>query len=510
MLRQRAKNDKLSKDTAIFITAGNNQNVWISTTNGIKTTGNGKDNSNFVTDTSIPSSLQKHCIALGLNSNKTKAWFYDRKNMSLIGMDVQSRKTHKITVRDLNNNELTKINLSIGMLKPYKTGFIFLIDYKGIFYYDSDSAIARQIIDVPYHVTNVAIANQNRIFIKLHFAYTNIGFVDSNSKWVRSSTPLDSVEWSCIFPDTVNKCYWLGGVKQLYQYDENFKLIRRFIDNDGVPGIDVLCIQQDEYGNIWFNNSDGDISRLNPRTGVITILSEKDGYHRHIFQWCPANVKDKLGNLYFLGQEGIDKIVPGKIDSFPPAIVYMKSLAINNRPIDLPTGINNLHTLKLEYYQSPISIETGVIDFYSPGKSSIRYRLESISENWQYAPANYTIRFEKLPPGKYRLVIQASNTGNNFTGTENILFIVISPAFYKTWWFMGLIALLYTWLSLWNYPLPVERKISFTTADFCKGHAACRNAAENNSTGDAGIAYPNESSFYFQFAEFNQSFHPTK
>ncbi|HTE27366.1 sensor histidine kinase [Flavitalea sp.] len=435
------RDGKGQEDGILFISKGNGQKVWASTIRGIKTPGYGTDKSNLLKDTSIPSSLQNHCIALGINDQKTKAWFYDWKNMSLIGMDLQSRKLLTIIVRDLNNKEFSKINLLATTIKPYKNGFIFLIDYKGIFYYDSDSTVARQIIDLPYHVTNVAMAVQNRIFLRLHFGYTNLSFVESGKKWTRSSTPLDSVEWSCIFYDSINKSYWVGGVKQLYHYDGNFKLIKRYIDNDGLAGNDVLSIQQDEHGHIWFNSSDGDISRLNTESDVITILSEKDGYKRQVFSWMPPHVRDESGNLYFLGHDGIDKIEPDKIDRFPPAIVYMKSLAINQQPIDLPTGINNLHTLKLKYDQSPIAIETGVIDFYSKGKSSIRYRLEGINENWQYAPGNYSIRFEKLPPGKYRLVIQASNSGNNFTGPENILFIAISPAFYKTWWFMALMAL---------------------------------------------------------------------
>ena len=69
------------------------------------------------------------------------------------------------------------------------------------------------------------------------------------------------------------------------------------------------------------------------------------------------------------------------------------------------------------------------------GKSYIRYKLQGRDENWQYAPANYTIRYEELPPDKYRLLLQAGNAGNEFTGPVKSLLIIISPAFWNTWWF---------------------------------------------------------------------------
>jgi len=131
--------------------------------------------------------------------------------------------------------------------------------------------------------------------------------------------------------------------------------------------------------------------------------------------------------------------------------VYLQSLEVNQQTPLLTTGVNNLKELSLKYFQSSITIETGVIDYYLKGKSSIRYKLEEINDNWQYAPANYSIRFEKLPPGKYKLVIQAANSGNNFNGPEKILIIDISPAFWNTWWFRATailcaLVLIYGWM----------------------------------------------------------------
>jgi hypothetical protein len=66
----------------------------------------------------------------------------------------------------------------------------------------------------------------------------------------------------------------------------------------------------------------------------------------------------------------------------------------------------------------------------------MRYKLEQEgkAEAWQYGPANYTIRFEDLQPGKYTLRMQASNAALQFNGPEKALSIRINPPWYGTWW----------------------------------------------------------------------------
>src|SRR6185436_5301014 len=101
----------------------------------------------------------------------------------------------------------------------------------------------------------------------------------------------------------------------------------------------------------------------------------------------------------------------------------------------LSAGTNNITELSLRYFQNNISVETGIIDYYSKGQNRIRYKLEGVDTNWQYAPAYYTIRYERLTPRNYKLVMHASNAANEFVGPEKIISMHITPAFWDTWWF---------------------------------------------------------------------------
>ena len=131
------------------------------------------------------------------------------------------------------------------------------------------------------------------------------------------------------------------------------------------------------------------------------------------------------------------QINPRRVLLCTPSTIYFSALNINYKPFTLSTGVNNLRDLSLSYDQNSISIETGIIDYYSMGKSHLRYELEAEGKTaeWQYGPAYFTIRYDGLRPGNYRLVLQSSNASNEFTGLEKILNIKISPAFWDTWWF---------------------------------------------------------------------------
>ena len=174
---------------------------------------------------------------------------------------------------------------------------------------------------------------------------------------------------------------------------------------------------------------------------------------------------------------GLYRIQPERYASAPASSVYLRSLAINRKQFSLSTGINNLEELSLQHNQNIISIETGIIDYYAKGKGRLRYKLEreGKDEDWQYAPAYYTIRYDGLAPGSYRLVMQSSNASNEFNGLEKILMIHIIPPFWETWWFRILTAILaialiygiiqYRSRSLRKQNVQLEEKVTLRTKE---------------------------------------------
>ena len=247
--------------------------------------------------------------------------------------------------------------------------------------------------------------------------------------------------------DEKDQTHWVSFKNELVHFDKAFKKIKAYGQEDGYNAA-IYNMQKDNAGNLWFSDLMDQIGRLNMATSNITYLSEADGFQKQNFDWYAPGAKDANGNLYFGSGGWVDenvglyRIQPEIFASAPASSVYLRSLAINQKPFSLSIGVNNLEELSLRYDQNTISIETGIIDFHSKGKDRLRYKLEGKGkvEDWQYAPAYYTIRYDGLAPGSYRLVMQSSNAGNEFNGPEKILIITISPPFWETWWFRMLAA----------------------------------------------------------------------
>jgi len=451
----------------ISIVQGEHGMIWINTNDGI----NAYDPVTGITKQmgreDFPGLYTPDLVAIASDSVSRKIWFWDSEKEKFYEMDAVSRESKEIFFKDLLHQKIDNPHLNYRSVSRYKKGFIFLMNKKGIFTLNCDSAVAQQIIHVPYHVTNMALIGEKKLFLRLHFAFTNLSFREVNGKWERTATALDSIEWASIFFDDADQSYWVGGIKTLYHYDKDFRLIRRYTDKDGLAGIDVLAILKDNSGNIWLTDSDGQITRLNAQSGLLTHITEYDGYAKQKSDWNPPVFKDTRGELYFAGFERLDRINPDKIGLYPAPAVYFKSLYAYQKELPLDAGVDNLKELSLEYFQSPLVIETGTIDYYSKGTSNIRYKLEDINADWQYAPANYTIRYEKLPPGRYTLVIQASNSGNNFSGPEKKIVITVNPPFWNTWWFrimafLSVVAFIYLFLRYRlkeKYHWQIERSI---------------------------------------------------
>ena len=395
----------------------------------------------------LPGIKMKTLIApIMIDSMTQKAWL--GTDEGLFATDMPTKKSHPVTYRNQVNQLIPRLNGPIP--KAYKKTIIVTGSYgnqQGILILNTDSNIAHQVLSFPDNTFNpfFTIGVSDRlIFLKgQDDPVNNQTYTKINGKWVHTPTPIDSIVWSAIRYDEKDSTYWVAGERQLFHFDKNFRIIRQYGQGNGLPEFTIESMIPDNKRNIWFN-TDRSIHQLNTETGVIAMLSEKDGFEKQHFSPGTDAEKDGSGNIYFPGGLygiGFNQIDPDKFIS-PASSMYLQSLEINQKPFPLSTGVNNLQELSLKFFQNKITIETGIIDYYSKGSSHIRYKLEGVNDNWQYGPANYTIRYDGLPPGKYTLVMQASNAANEFIGPMKSLLIHISPPFWKTWWFISLVVII--------------------------------------------------------------------
>lgn len=381
---------------------------------------------------------------LAIDSTFQKAWIFVFPAGGLYTVDLPSLKCYPLTTKDLTGRIHSLDNTTdIITTRIYKKGYLFIGSTDGnegssVFAVNKDSFSARELISFGNtNVNDIATDGDSTIFLRVEDSKVNLSYRLIQGRYVQIHTPIDSIPWIGIYYNKADETWWVSGAYlQLLHFDKNFHLLHNYTQSDGISDIQIHSVITDNKGNVWFNGSSSYISQLDVKTGIITRLSAKDGYIKQPNYPVYGCLKDDYGSLYFLGYNGMDKINPN-LYKFLPTNAYIKSIDIKQFRIPTATGVNDIKKLSLKYFQNTINIETGAIDFYSQGKGAIRYRLLSKSrkEIWRYAPANYSIHYEELPPGKYTLQMQAGNAGNEFTGPIKNLLLGISPPFWATWWF---------------------------------------------------------------------------
>ncbi|MEO7394137.1 MAG: adenylate/guanylate cyclase domain-containing protein, partial [Chitinophagaceae bacterium] len=392
--------------------------------------------------------------------------------LNMYEMDINTRKCRPIIFMN-GSKQVDSIYTEPIWTKSYKNGFLLSDEHHGIFEIKGDNLFAELLLPFKENISieKVILYEDRYLFLKnwrqkgtfpLNFSFEN-----KNGKWERITHLLDSLEWTYIFFNKKDQTHWVGFKYELVHYDKNFHVLKTYREEDGYNG-SVQNMLADNDGNLWLTNLKNQLGRLNTATGIFTTLSETEGFQKQNYDWHGPAAKDVLGNLYFGGMNidaesgGLDRIRPEKYSSGKPSYVYLRSLTINQKPFPLSVGVNIVEELSLGYNQNTINIETGIIDFYSKGKSRLRYKLEvnNKDQDWQYAPAYHSIRYEGLSPGNYKLVMQASNAGNEFNGPEKILTITIHPPFWQTWWFriIAIVALLLSFYGIYRWRTATLRK----------------------------------------------------
>jgi hypothetical protein len=121
--------------------------------------------------------------------------------------------------------------------------------------------------------------------------------------------------------------------------------------------------------------------------------------------------------------------------------VQLTALQINNEPQDgllynslIKDPLSLLSKIDLPFNKNYLRFEFAAMLYNQPQKTKYRYQLEGIDDDWIENGNNNIVSYTALRPGKYKLLINA--TDNNGIWSPNIkeIAIVIHPPFWATWW----------------------------------------------------------------------------
>lgn len=282
--------------------------------------------------------------------------------------------------------------------------------------------------------------------------------------------------------ETTDGTLWVGAYGGLTRIKNN--VLTSFTTDDGLSSNFVRSLYEDSNNTLWVGSYDGGLTRLKDgkftryttneglfNDGVFQILEDSRGWfwmssNRGIYRVSkqqlndfaegkithiesvayskadglletecnggqqPAGIKTGDGELWFPTQGGVAVIKPDSIKTNPLAPpVIIEAAKIDNADVTLND------TIKIAPGKNNLEISYTALSFIKPEFVKFKYKLEGLNEDWIEAGDRRAAYYSYLPPGSYTFHVIAANSDGVWNTQGAKVKIIVSPPFYRTWWF---------------------------------------------------------------------------
>jgi len=220
---------------------------------------------------------------------------------------------------------------------------------------------------------------------------------------------------------------WFGANNGLNKFDRSTGKFTIFTEYKGLSG--VISILGDDHKILWMSTRNG-ITKFNP------VTMNVKNYEIKLELWGGCRTND--GEMYFGGPEGFTHFFPDSIkdNSFVPPIV-ITSIHKFNEPVQFTTEID------LPYTENFISFEFAALSYVSSERNQYAYMMEGLDKDWIFSGTRHYASYPNMEPGEYIFRVKGSNNDGVWNEAGTSVTIIITPPWWKTWWFTTLF-----WLTI--------------------------------------------------------------
>jgi ligand-binding sensor domain-containing protein/signal transduction histidine kinase len=252
---------------------------------------------------------------------------------------------------------------------------------------------------------------------------------------------------SAVYIDRANRL-WAGTFNGFDRIDLLTGRRTRYAEENGLASTKVSCILEDANGDLWLSTSKG-ISKFNPQAGTFQNFSVADGLPGDLTGYS-ACVKGANGEMFFGGFAGATRFRPEEVskDRYAPPVA-LTGFDLFGAPVTVGPGsplqraIGLTKELVLAHDQNSFSFQFSALSFRNPSTNRYRYMLEGLDRSWHEVGSDRRYAtYTTLPAGDYRLRLQGATIRGPWSEPGVTVAITITPAWWATWWFRALIAML--------------------------------------------------------------------
>ncbi len=235
----------------------------------------------------------------------------------------------------------------------------------------------------------------------------------------------------------------------LYHFIPSEEKIKKIAPENLLAGNIIQGVVTDEKGDIWAVTISG-VSMIERNTGKIYNFYRHNGLINNQFN-KGAVYYDKIDNtIYTGGVEGVNYTTPGQIiiDTIVKSTV-ITGLHISGEIISVPNNRNILESVDLSkeihLYRKDkmISLYFSSMDFNPSSLNKYYFKLSGFDSEWRESDYSRNfVQYTNLYPGEYIFKVKSCNRDGLISEDETEIKIIMHPAFWQTWVFKVIVALL--------------------------------------------------------------------
>ena len=228
-------------------------------------------------------------------------------------------------------------------------------------------------------------------------------------------------------------------------YDFDVEIITYSV-KDGLPDNSVKSILEDINGNLWLGTGQG-LSFYNTVKNEFKNFTTSDGLPNSVFNFeSAAKLEDNL--MLFGSTRGLVTFFPDEItlSNYKPSLL-ITDFQINNQSVkpgigsSLKQSVSYIDNVVLDHSQDVFSFEFAALDYNSPKSILYAYKMEGFDNDWVFSGSRRLATYTNLDPGNYTFKVKSTNADGIWNENAKLISIIITPPFWMTLWFRGLIIL---------------------------------------------------------------------